>query len=76
MTSYEFYRQVAKLISSNRNRFGGLDVSDIKIIEDNHPAIVGMKNFIKVPTLAAVQFSGNRFNNFYLPEGIILTSKL
>ena len=72
----EFYRRVAEIISSNRIELGGLDVSDTEMVQDSHPAMKGISRFIRVPDLAAVSFSGNRFNHFYLPDGIILRSNL
>ena len=53
-----------------------MDVSDTEMVQDSNPAMKGIGMFIRVPDLAAVSFSGNRFNDFYLPDGIILRSNL
>lgn len=68
----EFYRRVAEIISKNRPAFGGIDASDTEMVLDSHPAMRGLARFIKVPGMSAVAFSGNTFNGFYLPDGLIL----
>ena len=68
----DFYRQVAQIVSKHRAELGGIDVSDTEMILDTHPAVRGLKAFIKAPGLGNISFSGNRFNGFYLPDGIIL----
>jgi hypothetical protein len=75
-TKYEFYRQVSRIISTNRTKLGGLDASDIEIVSDSHPAVRGLKSFTRVPELAALSFPGNAFNGYYLSDGIILRSDL
>ena len=68
----EFYRKVAEVISRNRTEMGGIDVSDTEMLPDTHPAVVGLKAFITMPGLGTVNFSGNRLNDYYLPDGVIL----
>lgn len=72
----DFYRRIANIISKNRSELGGLSASDTEMVLDTHPAMVGMKSFIRAPGFASISFSGNRFNGFYLPDGIILRSQL
>jgi hypothetical protein len=69
---HEFYRRVAAIISKHRTDFGGIDTSDTEMVLDSHPAMKGLRKFIKAPGLGSIYFSGNRFNGFYLPDGIIL----
>lgn len=71
-----FYRKVAEVISNNRNELAGINVSDTEMVLDNHPAMQGIGRFIRAPGLGSIFFSGNRFNNFYLPDGIIIRSSL
>jgi hypothetical protein len=47
-----------------------------RLVSDTHPAVLGLRTFIKISGLGSTQFSGNRFNGFYLPDGIILRSGL
>jgi len=68
----EFYRQLSEIVSKKRVELGGIDSSDTKMILDSHPAAKGLRKFIKAPGLESIQFPGNRFNGFYLPDGIIL----
>lgn len=68
----EFYRQVSEVVTMNRDALGGLDASDTEMVLDSHPAVQGLKVFMHMPGLGSVHFSGNRFNDFYLPDGIIL----
>jgi hypothetical protein len=75
-TKYEFYRQLSRVISTNRTKLGGLDASDVEIVPDSHPVVRGLKSFVRVPELAAVNFPGNSFNGYYLSDGIILRSDL
>jgi hypothetical protein len=68
----DFYRRLAEIITKNRSELGGIDASDTEMVLDSHPAMKGLKNFIRAPGLGSIHFSGNRFNGFYLPDGIIL----
>ena len=72
----EFYRQVSQVISKNRVRLGGIDASDTEMVADSHPALKGLAKFIRAPGLNAIAFSGNTFDGFYMPDGIILRSDL
>jgi hypothetical protein len=46
------------------------------MVVDSHPAMQGMKSFLHAEGLTNIAFSGNLFDGFYLPEGIILRSAL
>lgn len=69
---HEFYRLVSEIISKHRPELGGIDASDTEMVLDTHPAMRGLGRFIKQPGLGSTFFTGNRFNGFYLPDGIIL----
>ena len=69
---HDFYRRISMIVAKNRAALGGIDASDTEMVLDTHPAVKGLKSFLKAPGLGSVHFSGNRFNNFYLPDGIIL----
>ena len=69
---HEFYRRVAEIASRNRSATGGIEASDTEMIRADHPAMQGLRGYIKVSGLSNMSFSGNRFNGFYLPDGIIL----
>ena len=73
---HHLYRRISEIVSKHRSEVGGLNASDIEIVFDTHPAIEGLKSFIRAPGLGSIHFSGNMFNNFYLPDGIILRSDL
>src|SRR5256885_17127606 len=70
----EFYRRIAELISKNQAELAGIDVSETEMVAESHPAMQGIGRFIRAPGLTTVHFTGNRFNGFYLPDGIILRS--
>lgn len=72
----EFYKKVAEIIAKDRVSIGGIDVSDTQMVQDTHPAVQGIGRFIHFPGVGSVTFAGNRFNNFYLPDSIILRSNL
>lgn len=72
----EFYRRISEVISRNYDSIGGIDASNAEMIADNHPAMKGLSGFIKCKGLGSICFTGNRFNGFYLPDGIILRSDL
>lgn len=72
----DFYRRISHVISAHRSELGSFSASDTEMVLDTHPAMVGMKNFIRAPGLSNLSFSGNRFNGFYLPDGIILRADL
>jgi hypothetical protein len=71
---FEFYRKLSELISKNRSVLGDLSASDVEYASDQHPAMKGISQIFYAPGLAAAHFAGNRFNGYYLPDGIILRS--
>jgi hypothetical protein len=73
---HEFYRRVSEIVSKNRAALGGIDASDTEMVLDSHPAMSGLGRFLKMPGLGSSNFPGNRFNGFYLSDGIILRSDL
>jgi hypothetical protein len=72
----EFYRRIAELVTHHRSELGGIEASDAEMILDEHPGMQGLKRFIKAEGLSAITFAGNKFNDYYLPEGIILRMAL
>jgi hypothetical protein len=73
---HEFYRTIAELIAKHRSELGDLAASDVEMVSDTHPAIRGLGMFIHAPGLGSVRFSGNTFNGFYLPDGIVLRAAI
>jgi hypothetical protein len=69
---HEFYRRISTVVSKNRAALSGIDASDTEMISDTHPAVKGLRGFVRAAGLVSVQFAGNRFNGFYLPNSIIL----
>lgn len=69
---FEFYRILASLISQNREKLPELDISDIELKKEDHPAVRGLNSFIRMEGLGSTHFSNNRLNGFYLPDGIVL----
>lgn len=76
MDERDFYRQVARTISDNADKLPGLDVGLIEFVRPDHPAMRGMDNFLHMPGIGSASFSGNRFNGYYLPEGIVIRMNL
>lgn len=72
----EFYRKISEIVTRNRGKLGRIDASDTEFVLDTHPAVQGLRSFIKMDGLGSAFFSGNTFNGFYLPDGIILRSSL
>lgn len=72
----EFYRRVSEEVTKNRADLGGIDASDTEMVLDSHPAMRGLQGIIRIPGLGSTYFAGNRFGDFYLPDGIILRSDL
>lgn len=68
----DFYVRVARVIANKGDALSGVDASDIEMVLDTHPAAVGLQRFIRQPGLGSTTFSGNMFNGFYLPDGVIL----
>lgn len=73
---HDFYRHVSLVVSQHRDKLHGIDASDTEMVRDSHPAIKGLRGFIRMPKLGSAYFTGNSFNGFYLPEGIILRQAL
>ena len=72
----EFYRLVAETITKNPTELAGLDVGATEYVTADHPAMKGMGRFLKMPGLGSAHFSGNRFNGFFLPDGIVIRMDL
>jgi hypothetical protein len=72
----DFYRRIARIVSAHRTELGGLDASDTEMMLDDHAAVKGLGKFLRVRGLSSVHFSGNRFDDYYVPDGIILRSDL
>ena len=72
----EFYRKISRIISENRGELGGIDASDTEYVTEKHPAVDVMRNFIRIEGISDVYFSGNTYNGYYMPEGIVLHSSL
>jgi hypothetical protein len=68
----EFYRIAAECISKNRREMLGIDISSIELVDENHPAIAGLKVFLRMEGLGSATITNNTFNGFYLPDGIVL----
>ncbi|MEF2552158.1 hypothetical protein VQ042_12410 [Aurantimonas sp. A2-1-M11] len=68
----EFYRIVAETISRHNDEMQGLDVGSTEYVDVSHPGMKGMANFLHLPGLGNARFSGNRFNGFYMPDGIVI----
>ena len=72
----EFYRKIVQIISNRRAALGDIDAADAEMVLDTHPAVQGLSKFMRMQGLGSAYFSGNRFNGYYLPDGIILRSDL
>ncbi len=72
----DFYRKLSVVIASNRHDLPLFDVGETLMVPDSHPAMQGMKTLLHAEGLASIPFPGNRFGDYYLPEGIILRSAL
>lgn len=72
----EFYRLVSEAISQHRDEMPGLDIGDIELKKPDHPAIVGLKGFLRMDGLGSAYFSNNRLNGYFLPDGVVLRMAL
>jgi hypothetical protein len=71
-----FYRRITDIVANNKEILSDIDASDTEMVLESHPAMKGIGEYLKMPGLGSSYFSGNKFGNFYLPEGIILRSNL
>jgi len=72
----DFYRRVATIIHDDEAELGGLVASDTEMVPESHPAMKGLGKLIRAPGLRNIHFDGNRFDGYYLSEGIVLRSDL
>jgi len=72
----KFYERLARIIRDDEAELGGISVSDTKMISESHPAMRGLAKYVHAPDLGSIKFPGNRFEEFFLPEGIVLRSNL
>ncbi|UYW33634.1 hypothetical protein [Methylorubrum extorquens] len=68
----EFYRKMSQIVSAYGDRYPGFDIADIEMIPETHPALKGMSTMFRIPAEVAFSLSGNTFNGFYIPDGILL----
>lgn len=68
----EFYRIISETISEHRDQMPTLDVGAIELKSAEHPAVKGLGQFLRMDGLGAATFSNNRFNGFFLPDGVVL----
>lgn len=54
----------------------GLDLGTTEHVSADHLAMVGLGRFLKMPGIGSAHFSGNRFNDFYLPDSIVIRMDL
>jgi hypothetical protein len=73
---HEFYRLVSHAISNNRSALHGIDISDVELIQDSHPAIQGLKTMMRMSGLGSAFLSNNKVNGYYLPDGVLLRMDL
>ena len=72
----EFYRLIAEVITAYQGELAGLDVGAIEYVSDKHPAMVGMGQFLQMDGIGSATFQGNRFNGYYMPDGIVIRMRL
>ena len=51
-------------------------VHNTEMVPESHPAMKGLGKLIRAPGLRNIHFDGNRFDGYYLSEGIVLRSDL
>lgn len=68
----EFYRLVSEAISAHRDEMPTIDVSAVELKAASHPAVRGLGSFLRMEGLGSANFSNNRFNGFFLPDGVVL----
>lgn len=68
----EFYRLVSETISQHRDEMPSLDIGDIELKRADHPAVQGLGKVLRMDGVGAATFSNNRFNGFFLPDGVVL----
>lgn len=69
----DFYLKVAQTISDCRGRFADLEVSDTKLVPQDHPAIRGLKEYADVTGKKSFRLTYNMLNGFYLADGIVVS---
>lgn len=67
-----FYAQISSIIVDHSDQFSILDAGDIDLRKEDHPAIDGLGKMFRVEGITETHLSGNMFNGFYLPDGILL----
>ena len=69
---HEFYRLVSETISKYRAEMPTLDVGSVELKAADHPVVQGLGKFLRMEGIGAATFSNNRFNGFFLPDGVVL----
>src|SRR5262249_20074026 len=62
-----FYRQVAEVVTKNRDQLSGLDASDTEMVSEAHPAIAGLSRIVRTRQRCyRVQYTKQHFRRFLL----------
>ncbi len=68
----EFFLKLSEVISAHRNELPGFDISEVEFKSDSHPAIDGLRGMFRLEGIGSAHLSNNRFNGFFLPDGILM----
>ncbi|WP_373489530.1 hypothetical protein [Blastomonas sp.] len=69
---FEFFNAVANVISNNRDRLPSLDIGLIDFRTDKDPAMQGLGQAFHLDGIGSLRLTNNRFNGFFLPDGVVL----
>ena len=69
-----FYRIISENVHDNQNVLAGLGAGSVLMVDKENPALGALKHFIRMPQLGSAYLGNNRFNGFYMLDGIMLLS--
>lgn len=68
----QFYHKISLILSKNREVFSNIDAADVEMVAETHPALPALSKFIRIEGFDSAHISNNIFNEFFIPDGIIL----
>lgn len=72
ITKAEFFLKLSEVISDHRDEIPTFDISEVEFKSESHPAIAGLNRFMRLEGIGSAHLSNNRFNGFFLPDGILM----
>jgi hypothetical protein len=67
-----FYLQVARIVAEHQSELSGFDIGELQFVRADHPAIRGLRTFVRVDGVSDIRMTNNLLNGYLLPDSVIV----